>query len=121
VSANIIYALSSNTGSELQNARNIITQKVMTIPVTHEMQFTLDTIDPNSTSNAGGVVTLYNELTTEQALKPQTRLITEDGIVFRTRAWVNVPPSRTVNDITEIGRIEVAVSADPNDEAGNVI
>lgn len=52
VSANIIYALSTNTGSELQNARNIITQKVMSIPVTHEMQFTLDTIDPNSTSNA---------------------------------------------------------------------
>lgn len=52
VSSNIIYALSTNSGSELQNARNIITQKVMNIPVIHEMQFTLDTIDPNSTASA---------------------------------------------------------------------
>lgn len=121
VSSNIIYALVTNTGSELQTARNIITQKVMNIPVTHEMQFTLDTIDPNSTASAGGVVTLYNELTTEQALKPQTRLVTEGGEVFRTTAWVNVPPSRTVNDITEIGRVEVSVVADPSDEAGRTI
>lgn len=121
VSANIIYAISWNTGSELQVARNIITQKVMSIPVTHEMQFTLDTIDPNSTSNAGWIITLYNELATEQALKPQTRIVTEDGVVFRTRNWVNIPPARTVNGITEIGRVEVSVVADPSDEAWKII
>jgi len=121
VSANIIYALNATSGSELQSARNVITQKVMSIPVVHEMQFTLDTIDPNSTASAGWVITIYNELTTEQALKPQTRLVTETGEVFRTRNWVNVPPSRTINDITEIGRVEVSVTADPNDEAGKVI
>jgi hypothetical protein len=121
VSSNIIYARVTNTGSELQTARNIITQKVMIIPVIHEMQFTLDTIDPNSTASALWVVTLYNELTTEQALKPQTRLVTESGEVFRTQTWVNVPPSRTVNDITEIGRVEVSVVADPSDEAGKTI
>lgn len=53
VSANIIYALTTNTGSELQKARNVINQKVMNIPVVHEMLFTLDTIDPNSTASAG--------------------------------------------------------------------
>ncbi|MFZ2256267.1 MAG: hypothetical protein WAW59_00050 [Patescibacteria group bacterium] len=53
VSANIIYALNATSGSELQSARNVITQKVMSIPVVHEMQFTLDTIDPNSTASAG--------------------------------------------------------------------
>ncbi len=122
VSSNIIYALAGgNSGSELQSARNIITQKIMSIPVTHEMQFTLDTIDPNSTASAGGVVTIYNELTTEQALKPQTRIVTENAEVFRTQNWVNVPPSRTINGITEIGRIEVSVTADPSDEAGRVI
>lgn len=121
MSANIIYARDTSTGSELQNQRNLITQKVMTIPVTHEMQFTLDTIDPNSTASAGGVVTFYNELTTEQVLKPQTRLITEDGEIFRTQSWVSIPPSRTINDITEIGRVDLEVVADPNDEAGRVI
>ncbi len=121
VSANIIYTLATTSGSELQNARNLITQKIMSIPVTHEMQFTLDTIDPNSTASAGWVVTIYNELTTEQALKPQTRLVTENAEVFRTQNWVNVPPSRTINGITEIGRVEVSVTADPSDEAGRVI
>lgn len=121
VSANIIYALSNSSGSELQNQKNIIPQRLMTVPVTHDMQFNVTTIDPNSTSSAAGTVTIYNELATEQALKPQTRLVTEDGIVFRTRAWVNVPPSRTINGITEIGRVEVAVIADPADEAGRVI
>lgn len=121
VSANIIYTLDTSSGSELQTARNLIQQRVMTIPVTHEMQFTLDTIDPNSTASAGWVITLYNELTTEQALKPQTRLVTENGEVFRTQTWVNVPASRTINDITEIGRVEVSVVADPSDEAGRTI
>lgn len=121
VSANIIYALTTNTGSALQTARNIITQKVMTIPVVHEMQFTLDTIDPNSTASAAWVITIYNELNTEQALRPQTRLVTEDGILYRTQTWVNVPPSRTINDITELGRVEVSVLADPSDEAGRTI
>lgn len=121
VSANIIYTLDTSSGSELQVARNLIRQRVMTIPITHEMQFTLDTIDPNSTASAIWVITLYNELTTEQALKPQTRLITENGEVFRTQTWVNVPPSRTINDITEIWRVEVSVIADPSDEAGRTI
>lgn len=67
------------------------------------------------------MVTIYNELTTEQALKPQTRLVTENAEVFRTQNWVNVPPSHTINGITEIGRVEVSVIADPSDEAGRVI
>lgn len=121
VSANIIYTLDTSSGSELQLARNLIQQRVMSIPITHDMQFSLDTIDPNSTASAWWVVTLYNELSTEQALKPQTRLITENGEVFRTQTWVNVPPSRTINDITEIWRVEVSVTADPSDEAGRTI
>lgn len=122
VSANIVYATSTSTGgSELSQAKNIILQKVLTIPVEHEMHFTLDTIDPNSTNNAQGTVVLYNELTTEQALKPQTRFVTENGEVFRSQNWVNVPPSQTINGITEIGKAEVPVIADPNDEAGKVI
>lgn len=121
ISANIIYALSGTGGSELSQAKNIISQKILSIPVEHTMQFTLDTIDPNSTSNAVGTVTIINELTTEQALKPQTRFITETGEVFRSQNWVNVPASKTLNGITEIGKAEVSVMADPNDEAGKVI
>lgn len=85
------------------------------------MKFTLDTVDPNSTTNAVGRVIIYNELTVEQALKPFTRFITEEGIVFKTESWVNVPPARKVNDLTEIGSVEVLLKADTNDEAGKMI
>jgi hypothetical protein len=54
-------------------------------------------------------------------LKPQTRIITEDGIVFRTKEWVNIPGSRTVNGVTEIGSVDISVVADGNDESGRVI
>jgi hypothetical protein len=42
------------------------------------MKFTVETIDPNSSTSAAGRITLYNELTTVQALKPFTRFITEE-------------------------------------------
>lgn len=121
ISANIVYARSLTGGSVLSPSKNTISQKVITIPVTHDMQFTLDTIDPNSTTNAVGTVYIYNELSTEQALKPQTRFVTEKGEVFRSQNWVNVPASQTINGITEIGKAEVTLMADPNDEAGKVI
>ncbi len=91
------------------------------MPLEHRMKFTLDTVDPNSTTNAVGRVIIYNELTVEQALKPFTRFITEEGIVFKTESWVNVPPARKVNDLTEIGSVEVLLRADTNDEAGKMI
>lgn len=121
ISANIIYSRSGAVDSELQVSKNTITQQLMTIPISHDAVFTLDTIDPNSTSNAQGLLTIYNELTTDQALKPQTRLVTEDGEVFRIQNWVNVPRSQTINGITEIGHADITVVADPNDEAGRVI
>jgi hypothetical protein len=52
VSANIIYILDNASDSALQVAKNLIRQKIMSIPITHDMQFTLDTIDPNSTTSA---------------------------------------------------------------------
>ena len=97
VSANMIFSLASGS---LLESKNTVRMKKVTLFVEEKMPFTLDTIDPNSATNAIGRVTLYNELTTEQALKPFTRLVTEDGVVFRTDSWVNIPPARKVNDIT---------------------
>jgi hypothetical protein len=95
ISANIIYS-NSSSGSILQS-RNVIPLKKITLSVNHSMNFTLDTVDPNSTRNAEGRVTLYNELDTAQSLKPFTRLVTESGEVFRTKEWVNIPASKTLN------------------------
>lgn len=88
ISANIIF--SQNTGTLLQ-PKNTIPVRKITLPVVHTMRFTLDTIDPNSATKARGTVTLYNELAADQALKPNTRFISDDGVVFRSESWINVP------------------------------
>ena len=118
VSANILF--SQGSGSLLES-KNTVRMKTTTLPIEQTMKFTLDTIEPNSATNAIGRVTIYNELSIEQALKPFTRFITEDGVVYRSDTWVNVPPARKSNDITEIGSVEVLLKADPNDEAGKMI
>lgn len=99
VSANIIY--SNATGSVFQG-KNVLPLKTVSLPVDLSMDFTLSVVDTNSTSNAEGAITLYNELDIDQALKPLTRLITENGEVFRLKGWVNIPRSRTLNGVTEI-------------------
>lgn len=49
VSANIIF--STNSGSLLQS-KNTVKMKKVTLPVEEVMRFTLDTVDPNSATNA---------------------------------------------------------------------
>jgi hypothetical protein len=113
VSANVIY---STVSGSILDGKNILPLRYMTIPVEYTMQFTLDTVDPNSTTNAEGVATIYNELNVEQVLKPFTRLITDKGEVFRTKNWVKVPASRTQSGMTEMGVVDIELIADPNDE-----
>lgn len=85
------------------------------------MQFDIAEVDPNSIANSRGTITVYNELTTPQTLKPNTRFVTDDGLVFRSEWWVEVPPSKTLNGITQIGSIETTVIADANDITGKAI
>jgi uncharacterized integral membrane protein len=114
VSANIIYTLA--TGSLLATKNTLNLQKIV-IPVTYSMKYKIETVDPNSTTNARGTITIYNETNTAQALKPQTRFVTIDGVVFRSINWVNVPPAKSLNGITEMGSIDVELIADVRDEA----
>lgn len=118
VSANVIY---STVSGSILDGKNILPLRYMTIPVEYTMQFTLDTVDPNSTTNAEGVATIYNELNVEQVLKPFTRLITDKGEVFRTKNWVKVPASRTQSGMTEMGVVDIELIADPNDEMWKII
>lgn len=119
VSANILFTQSISWSLLLD--KNMVHMKKIALPVEHMMRFTIETIDPNSATSAIGRVTVYNELTTEQALKPFTRFVTEDGIVYRSDSWANIPPARTLNGITEIGSAEVSLKADQADEAGRII
>ncbi len=118
ISSNIIFT--DGTGG-LLTAKNTVRMKRVSFPIEHTMKFSLDTIDPNSATSAQGMVTLYNELSQAQTLKPNTRFITDDGVVFRSDAWVSIPVAKTVNGITEIGVAEVLVRADQKDEAGKII
>jgi hypothetical protein len=118
VSANIIY--SSTSGSIFQ-WKNVLTLKTLSVPVENEMKFSLSVVDTNSTGNSEWTITIYNELTIDQALKPLTRLVTDNGEVFRIKEWINVPGSRTINGVTEIWTVEANVVADGNDESGRII
>ena len=119
VSANIVYA-QWLSGSVLVT-RNTFTLRQIDIPTTYSMRFQLETVDPNSTTNARGTITIYNETAAAQTLKPQTRFVTLDGIVFRSVNWVNVPPAKSLNGITEMGTIDIEIIADIRDETGGTI
>lgn len=70
--------------------------------------------------NARGTIKIYNTLTTGQELRPQTRFTTADGVVFRSKDWIKIPPTRSLNGLTEIGTVDVEVEADVVDSAGNI-
>jgi hypothetical protein len=118
ISTNIVYTEASGS---LLSSKNTLALKKIRIPITHSMKFQLETVDPNSTTNARGTITIYNELPTAQALKPMTRFITLDGIVFRSINWINVPPARSINWITEMGSVDADVMAAVRDDAGGII
>jgi uncharacterized integral membrane protein len=117
--ANIVF--SEQTGSSILTPKNYINMRRETISYEHTMKFTVTSIDPNSISNARGSIVVYNELTQEQVMKPNTRFTTDDGLVFRSEDWIRIPPSRTINGITEMGSIEISVVADPVDIVGAAI
>ncbi len=116
VSSNIIF--SASTGASILTPKNKIDTRRESISFEHSMKFNVTAIDPNSISNAKGIIVIYNELTQDQDLKPNTRFTTDDGLVFRSEGWIKVPKSKTINGVTEIGSIEVSVVADTVDIFG---
>lgn len=61
--------------------------------------------------NATGKVTIYNVSSDPWPLIPKTRLQTSEGLVFRTQAYITVPPKEGDKN----GSIEVSVIADEFD------
>lgn len=60
---------------------------------------------------AGGTVKIINKYSANQALVATTRLLSKEGVLFRTQETVTVPAG---------GSVEVAVIADQEGEAGNI-
>ena len=66
---------------------------------------------------AEGVLKIYNYTPKSYPLRATTRFVTRDGLVFRSKHWVNVPSGTPANP----GIAYVEVRADEVDEQGNVI
>jgi hypothetical protein len=66
--------------------------------------------------NARGFITVYNKSEDEWPLKKETRFQTEDGLVFRIKEGIFVPPAATDEEGNEVlGEYRAAVEADPFD------
>ncbi len=118
VPANVTYKIM--TGSLLEGD-NVMQMKKLKFPVEASMRFTVKTIDPESSIQARGIITIYNELTVNQELRPSTRFITDKWIVFRSLDWARIPKSKTINGLTEMGTAEIEVVADNYDSAKRII
>jgi hypothetical protein len=60
-------------------------------------------------------------MTNEQVFRPNTRFVTEEGLVFRTQSWVKVPPMRTLSGELVIGKAPALLIADGYDTKGELI
>jgi hypothetical protein len=93
VSRNLIFT--EQDTKDVLDSRFTVSVKPVSIDAAIEQPFNISTIDKDSTRNGFGTVVVYNELTTEQVFRPNTRFVTEDGLVFRSADWIKVPASRT--------------------------
>ena len=83
---------------------------MVTAPITHETIFT-DYDGEAEDGIARGSVTLVNNYSADQPLVETTRLLSEDGVLFRTDETVTVPAG---------GSVTVPVYADQAGASGNV-
>ncbi|MDP3965056.1 MAG: hypothetical protein Q8Q20_05400 [bacterium] len=78
---------------------------------TVEREFSVNTVEAETPAKARGTVTIYNTYSQTQPLIATTRLLSEDGRLFRTDETVNVPPG---------GTAQVTVTADQEGPEGEI-
>ncbi|EKD66600.1 MAG: hypothetical protein ACD_49C00029G0028 [uncultured bacterium (gcode 4)] len=118
VSRNIIYSMQND--SSLLDGKNVIQTRNITAEDSLDYTFNVSTIDKKSTKNAYGSVEIYNELRQEQIFKPNTRFVTDSGLVFRSSEWAKVPPATSASWAVEAWKIVINITADPYDLAWNL-
>jgi len=91
------FIFKENTDSELIKDEKYIKVQEIETPYSLTESFIPTDIDTSSSSVAQGKVTLYNLFDKEVNLVPDTRLQTEDGIVFQISQWINIPAASTDN------------------------
>ncbi|MDQ1343914.1 MAG: hypothetical protein QG650_634 [Patescibacteria group bacterium] len=103
------------------DTKNVVLVRNVEFETEMDHSFNVSTYDTGSVRSAHGKIEFFNELTTEQDFRPNTRLVTEDGLVFRTSGWVKIPATRTQSGETIIGKTQAAVYADIYDAKGDLI
>lgn len=120
VSRNISYNEKDN--NTIFDNKNVIKINPISINSNLSFSFNVSSIDPASSQNAYWIVEVINELSTEQIFKPNTRFVTEDGLVYRSKDWLKVPPSRKSADWQlQIGNMDATLIADLNDNSGKIM
>lgn len=84
--------------------------EVTATAATDELSASTDAVT-SSSGTAGGTVTIFNNYSKDQPLVSTTRLLSEDGVLFRTQETVTVPAG---------GSIEVNVLADEEGAEGDI-
>ena len=119
VSRNLIF--SEQDAKDSLDTRFSVSVKPLAVDATVEQSFNIATIDKDSTRNGYGTVEVFNELTTEQTFRPNTRFVTDEGLVFRSSDWIRVPASRTGSGEVVIGKTEATLVADVYDTNNEII
>ncbi len=73
---------------------NKIPLKLKTNITKLEKEFSTNWVDFESTKKATWKVIFYNELRSRQTLRPKTKIITKDWLIFEATDWIKLPPAR---------------------------
>jgi hypothetical protein len=82
---------SEKENSNIFDSKNNIKINPISQDTALEFPFHVSSIDVKSAKNAYGKIIVYNEMNTEQIFKPNTRFMTEEGLVYRSNEWIKVP------------------------------
>ncbi|MDD2745731.1 MAG: hypothetical protein PHU93_04295 [Candidatus Gracilibacteria bacterium] len=119
VSQNLLY--SENEAESVLDTRPIIAVERIEKTVQIDEIFNISTYDIASVRAARGEVEVYNELSTEQIFRPNSRFVTPDGLLYRSQEWIKIPPTRMNGEEVAIGKVKTILIADGYDTTGELI
>ena len=119
VSQNLLYT--EDEPESVLDTRPIIAVERMEKNTVVEETFNIATYDVDSVKASKGEVEIYNELNNEQVFRPNTRFVTEDGLLFRSQDWIKIPSTQTIENEVVLGKTKAILIADGYDTSGNLI
>jgi len=117
---NMSFIESSSNDKLFWNTLQTDVKKIeTTISLNHTYKTTK--IDYENTKRATWKVLFINEMRDEQILKPKTRLLNIDWLIFETDDWVKIPPKMTLSWQIVFGSVNAKITAKITDKDGKFI